>query len=214
MWSSTISVLPTSNRPLMLLGLRTAFNDQALFHVIGELTSLTDLIPVIASQPDAIAVVDARLFSGIGFTESVRLINQANLAARLVAVGPVVPLPWLQRLLDSGPMSYVWEGETIDTLVSAIRSAVDNRTWRSPLLDSRTVAGPESANYPDALSEREIEVLTLMAHGLTDAEVALRLGVHRRTVGFHLSQARDRLGTSSRVETVVMAARLGLLDLD
>jgi DNA-binding CsgD family transcriptional regulator/uncharacterized protein HemY len=72
---------------------------------------------------------------------------------------------------------------------------------------------PRAAAYPAGLTVREVEVLRLVAQGLTDAEVAARLYVSRRTVGGHLTSIYTKLGVSSRVEATRLAIHYGLVSV-
>lgn len=71
---------------------------------------------------------------------------------------------------------------------------------------------PDRAPPHVALSEREIEALSWSARGKTSGEIATILGLSKRTVDFHIDNARDKLGVATRVEAVVRAARDGLID--
>ena len=73
-----------------------------------------------------------------------------------------------------------------------------------------SVASPA---FPSLLSPRELQVLTLLSEGLSNRDVATRLGISRHTAKFHVNAILDKLGATTRTEAVVLAARSGLLTL-
>lgn len=73
--------------------------------------------------------------------------------------------------------------------------------------------GEEEQDFVEALTDREVEVLALLADGLTNGEIARRLGVSRNTVKFHVSSIIAKLGAATRTEAVTLGMRRGLIDL-
>jgi two-component system nitrate/nitrite response regulator NarL len=73
--------------------------------------------------------------------------------------------------------------------------------------------GEATGTVPTLLSPRELEVLSLLAEGLSNLDVAARLGISRHTAKFHVNAILDKLGATTRTEAVVLAARSGLLTL-
>jgi DNA-binding NarL/FixJ family response regulator len=70
-----------------------------------------------------------------------------------------------------------------------------------------------AAQQADGLTEREIEVLDLLARGHSDADIGRRMGISARTVAFHVAEARERLGAATRIQAVLAAIRDGWLPL-
>ena len=103
-------------------------------------------------------------------------------------------------------------------MVSAVRVAAQGETWLSPQVASKVVqhtAGrkPSSDLESDQLTEREMEVLRLMAQGRSNEEIAESLCVTERTVRFHVSNLFAKLQVTSRIETVVKAIRRGSIKM-
>ena len=84
--------------------------------------------------------------------------------------------------------------------------------FAAALLSVPELAEPRS-NVPTLLSPREHEVLELVSEGLSNRDVATRLGISRHTAKFHVNAILDKLGATTRTEAVVLAARSGLLTL-
>src|SRR5690606_34142547 len=98
-------------------------------------------------------------------------------------------------------------------LVEAIRAAAAGRTYLTPSLGARLAAAPPAdASRPDDLSERELEVLRMIALGHTNAEIAASLYLSVRTVETHRAHVQQKLGLSTRAELVRYAIDHKLLD--
>jgi two-component system, NarL family, nitrate/nitrite response regulator NarL len=114
----------------------------------------------------------------------------------------------------AGPRAYLAREATGEEIVAAVRAVVQGLTVFSPsLLSAQADADGRMERGPDALTERELEVLPLLAAGLPNKAIALRMGISEHTVKFHVGAILSKLGAASRTEAVVLAARRGLLPL-
>jgi len=105
--------------------------------------------------------------------------------------------------LRAGALAYVLKEAADAELVEAVRRAASGGTYLNPALGARLAAMPEqSSGPPDDLSEREVEVLRLIALGHTNAEIGEQLFLSVRTVETHRSHLQQKLGRSSRAELV------------
>jgi two-component system nitrate/nitrite response regulator NarL len=122
------------------------------------------------------------------------------LIAEAVAAGAKGALP---RRVDPGP------------LVAAVRAVGEGLVVIDPDFPAGVLParGELSGSPPEELTTREIEVLQLLAEGLPNKQIALRLGISEHTVKFHVDAILGKLGAHSRTEAVTRAARLGLLVL-
>ncbi|HFE66241.1 MAG TPA: response regulator transcription factor, partial [Chloroflexi bacterium] len=107
-----------------------------------------------------------------------------------------------------------------DDLVTAIRTVYQGEVFLYPSLAARLVQGyvkqdlPDGSAPPDNLTQREREVLILIADGLTNAEIAEQLGISVKTVDRHRENLMRKLNLHSRVDLVKYAIKRGLIDLD
>ena len=114
----------------------------------------------------------------------------------------------------TGPRAYLTREAGAEELAAAVRAVSQGLAVFSPaLLAGRSPSEATQAPSPDVLTEREREVLPLLADGLPNKAIALRLGISEHTVKFHVGAILSKLGASSRTEAVVLAARRGLLPL-
>ena len=88
--------------------------------------------------------------------------------------------------------------------------SVTDPSLATPLL---MLSAPSQQSIPEPLTPRELEVLSLLAEGLTNRAIGLQLGISENTAKFHVQAVLTKLGVSSRTEAVVLAARLGLFNL-
>jgi DNA-binding NarL/FixJ family response regulator len=117
-------------------------------------------------------------------------------------------------LLQAGAIGYLPKSVGLDELLEAIRAAARGESVLPPSVASavlRYIAGEEPLEDPQLLTDRELEVLTLAAEGLTNYDIAQRLYISVRTVEAHLTHIYNKLGVSSRTEAAVHALRRGLI---
>ena len=105
---------------------------------------------------------------------------------------------------DAGAVAVLLKEAPLADVVRAVDAALDGRTYLDPALRR-----PSSRSTP--LTERELEVLRLLADGLRHEEIGKRLGIGSETVRTHLRKASDRLGAATRTQAVATALRQGLI---
>jgi two-component system response regulator NreC len=119
-----------------------------------------------------------------------------------------------RKALQAGALGFVLKEAADDELLGAIRLAAEGETYLNPRLGARLAARPdEPAGPPDDLSDRELEVLRLIALGHTNTEIAGRLYLSVRTVESHRAHIQQKTRLSSRAELVRYALEHQLVDL-
>jgi two-component system, NarL family, response regulator NreC len=120
---------------------------------------------------------------------------------------------YARRALRAGAVGYVLKEAADAELVEAVRRAAAGETYLNPSLGARLAAAPpEESRWPGDLSQREVEVLRLIALGHTNAEIGQQLYLSVRTVETHRAHVQQKLGRTSRAELVRYALDHGLLD--
>ena len=131
---------------------------------------------------------------------------------RVVALTSFADLDLIQRALRAGATGYLLKNATMAELADAIRSA---HTGRRALSTEASDALVEAAANPfkpgHDLTEREFEVLTLLSEGMTNLEIARRVGISESTARFHIGNLFMKLGCSNRTEAVRIALRNNLI---
>jgi NarL family two-component system response regulator LiaR len=118
----------------------------------------------------------------------------------------------VQRAMQAGAVGYLVKGVSADELAQAIRAAHAGRSILAPEAIEALVQAADSAPKPGKdLSVRELEVLALMAEGLSNAEIAQRLTISVSTVKYHVRGILSKLGAASRAEAVALALQHDLI---
>lgn len=118
-----------------------------------------------------------------------------------------------RQALRAGALGYVLKEAADRELVEAVRRAAAGETYLNPSLGAKLAAAPpESSRWPDELSQREVEVLRLIALGHTNAEIGEQLFLSVRTVETHRAHVQQKLGRTTRAELVRYALDNGLLE--
>ena len=129
---------------------------------------------------------------------------------RAILVGPPSTRERLRWDLETRSIEVVGEFET---MAEARRSGLDTDIIVTPPEASAARTDDAAGIFEEALTQRELQVLDLLAEGLPNKSIAERLGISDQTVKFHLASIMGKLGASNRVETVRRAVRRGLLSL-
>lgn len=190
------AVLPTFGTPLRI----------AVIAEAGELRRSTALIRLLG--PDVI-LTDLS-FPGEDRSPARRL-RAAHPAARLLVLAPGSDRADVRSAFDQGATGYVLQPADKDTLLDALQAIVTGDQYLDPRLDFLTSGSLDLDER--ALSDREQEVLQLLALGYTNSEVAARLVISVRTVETHRSNIQRKLGVRSRAELARAAFREGIAAL-
>lgn len=198
-------------------GLRRLLEAEPDLEVVGEAGSAGEAVEVAtAARPD-VFVMDLGLpdRSGIAATADVCAVCPSTRVLVLTAHDDVA---YLRRAFEAGATGYLVKDAADVELVQAVRQVAAGKQYVHPTLGAALLA-PEAATARPAgpggeLSEREVEVLALIANGLTNAEIAERLYVSVRTVETHRAHIHQKLDLRTRAELVRVAREAGLLEED
>lgn len=211
-----LSLLIVAAFPAVRAGLRALLHGTQGLEVVGELTP-TELATAVTLPPVDVAVVD------IGDDASDLLSLVDNLLAEAPVVLVAVDAGEYEGVELNGPAAraLVLRQAGADELAAAVQAVsrglmvFDPRVARAITSPRalRLQAHPEDGSAPEPLTEREQQVLSLLALGLPNKAIALRLGISDHTVKFHVGSILAKLDAAGRTEAVMVAARRGLLPL-
>jgi len=203
-----IRVVLADDHPALRLGLRVLLDQAPDVEVVGEAGDGVETLAMIeALQPD-VAVLDCRL-PGMEGTEIAREIRRRGWPVRVLALSSYDDDRYVQGMLEAGAVGYLLKEEAPETILAAVRGAVRAEGYWSPAVAAKATAWPPQGP-PAGLTRREVEVLRLVAKGLSNAGIARELGIKERTVSFHVSNILKKLKATSRVEAAVWAKEQGL----
>jgi NarL family two-component system response regulator LiaR len=114
----------------------------------------------------------------------------------------------------AGAIGYLLKDTKAQELRRAVKAAAAGQVQLSPKAATRLVREVVAPERPDALSEREVEVLRALASGLANKQIARDLGIAEKTVKTHVSSILGKLGVQSRTQAALYAGRIGLVSLD
>jgi DNA-binding NarL/FixJ family response regulator len=215
----TIRVLLADDQPLVRTGLRTILEDAGGFDVVGEAGDGYEAIAQAeALRPDVI-LMDVRMprLDGIAATREIRA---APDAPRVLVLTTFDLDEYVYAGLRAGAGGFLLKDTLAPDLLSAIRIIVSGDAVVAPSATRRLVerfldTTPESDRSRDdvlaVLTDREREVLTLLARGLSNAEIAEKLFLSEGTVKTHVSHLLGKLSLRDRVQAVVLAYETGLV---
>jgi len=210
--SEPTRVLVVEDHQVVAEGLAALINDQSDMTVVGHAGSVTESIArAIELKPD-IAVVDFRLTDGTG----------ADAAVGIRQVRPDTKLIFLTRedtdaarfaAVESGASGFIHKSRAAQEVVDAIRTVAGGGSLFTPraiaqLLNSRR----EVEAQLERLTPREKEVLRMMAEGVSSREIASRLGISYTTVRTHIRSLGSKMGVHSKLEAIVKARELALVE--
>ena len=211
-------VLVVDDQPLMRKAIADFFADEPGFEVVGVARDGVEAVEVVAQlRPDVVLMdLDMHRMNG---TDATRAIVDSGVPTKVVALTTFSVLEWVIEALRAGASGYLVKDADPADLVDAVRGVLDDTVVMSPritaLLVDSVVARPPApapADAPVSLTEREREVIDLLAGGLNNREMADELHLSEGAVKLHLSKACDRLGARDRVQLLVRAVELGLVD--
>jgi two-component system response regulator NreC len=213
---TALRIFLADDHSVMRQGLRALVSAQADMNVVGEADNgRTALLRASELKPDVV-VMDVSMpeLNGIQVTERLKRVCPKIKVLVLTAHDDS---GYLRQLLEVGASGYVLKKVAAEELISAIRVVAAGGVYLDPSLAERVVSGYvgkrrlRGAQPSISLSEREAEVLRLVAWGYTNKEVAAYLSISVKTVETHKSNLMGKLDLKSRVEMVRYALRQGWL---
>jgi DNA-binding NarL/FixJ family response regulator len=114
----------------------------------------------------------------------------------------------------AGAIGYLLKDTKAQALRQAIKAAARGQVQLSPKAAARLMREVAAPDRPESLSEREVEVLRLLARGRANKEIARELSIAEKTVKTHVSSILGKLGVQSRTQAALYAGRIGLLPID
>lgn len=210
-----LSVLVVGRQPLARAGLRGLLAELRDVRVVGQAAAAVEAAEVAAAERPHVALAAWDAGDREGIAALADALGAAGVPLVLLADGPAPPN--LDALVWAGLRGLLLSDATADELGAALHAAAQGLLVLDAALvralapaDARREVGPATG---DPLTEREREVLQLLALGLPNKTIARRLGISEHTAKFHVGSILAKLEAGSRTEAVTRAARRGLLAL-
>lgn len=214
MESDGITIVLADDHAVVRRGLRLVLDAEDDLIVVAEAGTTDDAVRLIKAHRPAVAVMDLNMPGSVATSLDVLPALAAEAPGTRIVVLTMQEDPqFARRALAAGANGYVLKEAADAELVEAIRLAAQGEIYLNPRLGARIAAAPpEPAGPPDDLTEREVEVLRLIALGHTNADIGSQLFLSVRTVESHRAHIQQKLRRTARADLVRYALDHGLLD--
>jgi NarL family two-component system response regulator LiaR len=208
--TNKIKVMIVDDHPVVRMGLTTmlyAFDD---FDLIAEAGSGPETLARCRENTPDVILMDI-VMPGMDGLDTARAVLAQHPNVKIIMLTSFPEADLVEKAMDSGATGYLVKNAPIDALAEAIRAVHDGHSTFAPevtraLIETRT-RGPRPGHD---ISQREREVLALVAEGLTNNEIADRLSISPATVRHHVSACISKLGAANRAQAAVLAVEYEL----
>ncbi|MDX2679197.1 response regulator transcription factor [Streptomyces soliscabiei] len=207
-----ITLLIVDDHPVVRDGLRGMFESAAGFTVVGEAANGVEAVATAETADPDVILMDLRMPGG-GGVDAIRELTRRGARAKILVLTTYDTDSDTLPAIEAGATGYLLKDAPRDELFTAVRAAADGRTVLSPAVATRLVSAVRTPRAPAAepLSAREQEVLTLVARGTPNREIARELFISEATVKTHLTHLYAKLGVNDRAAAVATAYERGIL---
>jgi two-component system response regulator NreC len=206
-----ITVVLADDHAVVRSALRMLLEDEPDMEVVAEAGDAEAATRYVRGHRPKVLILDINMPGGSGLA-AIPDIRSESPETQIVMLTMQGETASAREALQAGVLGYISKDAASEELVTAVRMAAQGRTYLQPELGARLAAEPDTVS-PDDLSDREIEVLRLIALGHTNNEIAERLYLSVRTVESHRAHIQQKLGLASRSELVRYAIDRGLVDV-
>jgi DNA-binding NarL/FixJ family response regulator len=204
-----ITLLIVDDHPIVRDGLRGIFTGDERFEVVGEAANGAEAITLAAAHDPDVVLMDLRMPQVDGVTAIAELARR-GVGARILVLTTYDTDSDVLPAIEAGATGYLLKDAPRDELFRAVEAAARGQAVLSPAVATRLM-GQMRAPATEVLSQRELEVLGLIARGSTNREAAAALFISEATVKTHLLHVYAKLGVNDRAAAVAEAFDRGLL---
>lgn len=204
-----IRILVVEDQFFFRLALRSIVEARGDMAIVAETSKAREALPLFREHQPHLAIVDLRLPDASGL-EAIAAIRGHDSKARMLVLSNYEGSEDIHRALQAGALAYLTKDAGSEDLVQAILAVAQGKRYLSPAV-AATLSGRVSG---DDLTDRERNVLQLLAQGCSNREISARLKIAENTVRIHVSRILDKLQAADRTQAVLTAIHRGLVHLD
>ena len=205
----SIRVVLADDHAVVRAGLRLLLDAEETFEVIAEAGDIDNAKRMVRAHRPHVLVLDLNMPGSDSLPAIPELAEQTAVVVLTMQNDP----GFARQAMQSGAKGYVLKEAADAELVQAVQAAAQGRTYLNPELGARMAAAPpEPQGPPDDLTEREVEILRLIALGHTNAEIGKQLYLSVRTIESHRAHIQQKTGRSLRSELVRYAIDHSMID--
>jgi DNA-binding NarL/FixJ family response regulator len=212
-----IRILIVDDHDLVREGIRTMLEQEPGFEVVGEVGDGQEAIRRVRELAPDVVLMDVALPGGIGGLEATEAILSERPGTRVIVLTQYEQGEYIRRALKIGAQGYLLKRSASSQLKEAIRTVARGQRYLHPVAAEELVGLVTSGRSLDledyeSLTQRERQVLKLLAEGKTSRDIAKYLGVSLKTAMTHRSNLMAKLGMHSRAEVIKFAIRKGIIE--
>jgi DNA-binding NarL/FixJ family response regulator len=213
----SIRVLVADDQSMVRAGFRMLLTGEQDIEVVAEASNGREAVAMAELFNPAVVLMDIRM-PEIDGLEATRRILAANQAARILILTTFGLDEYVYEALRAGASGFVLKDDPAEQLISAVRTVAAGNALLSPAITKRVIrqftriTRPAPPKELGELTEREREILRLIATGLSNAEIGRGLYISETTVKTHVTHILQKLGLRDRVQAVVLAYQAGLFE--
>ncbi len=214
--TAPLRLLLVEDDELFRLGLRVRLQQEGDIQTITEAEDGETALTIVQQTPFDLVLLDIGL-PGIGGIETCRQLKIAQPELPILILTSRNEPELITRFIQSGVQGYCLKGIAAETLVLAVRSIAAGASWWDATATQRirqTLTAPAPTTNHNPLTQREREVLTLIATGKTNPEIAQMLYISAGTARVHVHSILHKLAVSDRTQAIIIARKLGWLHTD
>ncbi|SFQ05456.1 response regulator [Hymenobacter arizonensis] len=214
-----IRIFLVDDHPIVRDGIRSLLEREAAVQVVGTAGNGQELLDQLPDTPTDLVLIDVNMPVMDGYETTLRL-REEYPEVRILALSMLIEELYIGRMLDAGASGYLLKSTGKDEIIHAIRMVMDGKLFLCSeiglgmlrkVLDWNANVTPASAVRSQLLSKREMEVLQLIAEGLTNAEIADQLFTSKRTVETHRQNILEKTQAKNTAALVKIALADGLI---
>lgn len=208
----TIRMLLVDDHAVVRQGLKMFFKGEEDFEIVGEASNGLQAIEMVRQLKPDVVLMDL-LMPQMGGVEATGIIRREMPDTEVIALTSVLEDASVVGAIKAGAIGYLLKDTDGPELLRAIRAASEGQVQLSPKAAARLVREVRVPESPEKLTERETDVLRLVAQGLANKEIARKLDIGEKTVKTHVSNIFSKLHVVSRTQAALYAASIGLVDI-
>lgn len=208
--AATIRIVLADDHTVVRSGLQLLLDNEPDLEVVAQAGDVDSARRYVRGHHPRVLVLDLNMAGELSI-EAIPQIREESPETQIVVLTMQTEPAFAREALAAGALGYVLKDAAEHELVEAVRNAAAGESYLNPRLGARIAAEPPPGP-PDGLSKREVEVLTLIARGHTNTEIAEQLYLSVRTVETHRSHIQQKLGLTSRSELVGYAIERGFIN--
>ena len=205
-----IRILIVDDHPVVREGLMAVLEGIPDIRVVGSVQSAEEALAAMKTVRPDIVLLDLELPGMSGIDAIPRVIAGGD-HVRVIVLTAYDTEERVLGAIRAGAGGYLLKGAAAAEIVHAIRAVREGGSYLTPRVATQVMAQVVSRGRSGVLSEREREVLRLIAQGQSNKQIGRQLSITERTVKFHVTSIFNKLGTDNRAQAIAVAARRGLL---